>query len=248
MHTHLATFLFQIANFVILVGVLRYWLYRPVQDMIARRQREVEAPLADAAAERAKATELRAEAERQHLAAAGERDRFLLEAGREAEARRDQLLADARRAADDLVKAGRDALGRERVAAESTLQEQAAALAVGLAARLLAASGSDGATDHLLDQALRAVESMDGRARDGLGQTVGVGPARVQVITAVPVEPVRRDAVATRLHRTLGDGLEVTFAEDPALVAGAEIHLPTAVVRQTWRAQLALAQRDLAAR
>lgn len=74
MHSHLATFLFQIVNFLILVGVLRYWLYRPVQAMIARRQREVDAPLAAAAAERAKAAELRAEVEQQHLAAAGERD------------------------------------------------------------------------------------------------------------------------------------------------------------------------------
>src|SRR6185312_12902977 len=110
MHTHLATFLFQIVNFLVLAGVLRYWLYRPVQAMIARRQREVDAPLAAAAADRAKAGELRAEVEQQHLAAASERDRFLLEAGRDAEARRDQVVAEARRSADDLVKAGRDAL------------------------------------------------------------------------------------------------------------------------------------------
>jgi F-type H+-transporting ATPase subunit b len=244
MHTHLATFLFQIANFLILMGVLRYWLYRPVQAMIARRQRDVEAPLAEAAAERSKASELRAEAERQHLAAATERDRYLTEAGRDAEARRDQLLADARRAADDLVKAGQATLGRERAAAQSKLQEQAAALAVELAGRLLAASGRDEATDHLLDQALQAVESMGG-VREAMDRVTG--PAQVQVVTAVPVEPARRDAIATRLHRTLGDALEVTFADDPQLVAGAEIHLPTAVVRQSWREQLALAQRELVA-
>jgi F-type H+-transporting ATPase subunit b len=243
MHTHLATLLFQVVNFLILVAVLRYWLYRPVQAMIARRQQAVEAPLADAAAERAKAGELRAEVERQHLAAAGERDRFLLEAGRDAEARRDQLLADARRTADNLVTAGQEALGRERAAAEAALQRQAVTLAVGLAARLLAASAPDGATDRLLDEALQAVEAMDGSARDGLSRAKG--PARVQVVTAVPVEPGRREAITTRLHRSLGDALEVTFAEDPALVAGAEIHLPTAVVRQSWRAQLSMAQREL---
>jgi len=238
MHTHLATFVFQIVNFLILVGVLRYWLYRPVQTMIARRQREIEAPLADAATERAKAVQLRDEAERQHQAAAGERDRFLLEAGRDAESRRDQLLVDARQAADDLVKTGQETLRRERAAVQSKLQEQAVGLAVDLAARLLAMSAPEGATDHLLDEALQAVESMDGRT---------TGPDRVQVITAVAVGSARRDAIATRLHRSLGDGVEVTFAEDPALVAGAEIHLPTAVVRQSWREQLALARKELMA-
>src|SRR6185312_4506540 len=243
MHTHLATFLFQIVNFLVLVGVLRYWLYRPVQAMIARRQQAVDAPLAEAAAERAKASALRADVEREHLAAAGERDQFLLEAGRDAEARRDQVLADARRAADDLVEAGREALDRERTDAESKLRGQAAALSVGLATRLLAMSGPAGATDRLLDDALDAVESMDGAARDGIGRATG--PARIQVVTAVPVEPARRDAIGARLRRILGDALEVTFAEDPTLVAGAEIHLPTAVVRQSWREQLALAQKEL---
>jgi len=246
MHTHLATFLFQVVNFLILVGVLRFWLFRPVQAMIDRRQREIEAPLAEAATERSKATQLRAEAERQHLAAAGERERYLLEARRDAEAQRDQLVANARRAADDLVKAGQETLARERAAVESRLQEQAATLAVGLAARLLAASGADGATDHLLDEALRAVESLGGPARDGIERATG--PARVQIVSALPVETVRRDAVARRLHRSLGDALEVTFAEDPALIAGVEIHLPTAVVRQSWREQLALAQKELVVR
>ena len=141
MHSHLATFAFQTVNFLVLAGVLRYWLYRPVQAMIARRQREVEAPLAAAAAERTKAAELRAEAERQHLAAAGERDRFLLEAGRDAESRRDQLLGEARRSADSLLKEGEAALARERTAAESTLQARAAELAAGIAGRLLTMSG-----------------------------------------------------------------------------------------------------------
>jgi len=245
MHTHLATFLFQIVNFLVLVGVLRYWLYRPVQAMIARRQREVDAPLAAAAADRAKAAELRAAVEQQHLAAAAERDRFLVEAGRDAEARRDQLVAEAQRSADDLIKAGRDALAHERASVESDLQAQAASVAVGIAARLLAASGPAGPTDQLLNEAVRAVESMNGSAHDAVLRGAS-GPARVQVVTAVPVEPACREAVAARLHRTLGDAVDVSFAEDSSLVAGAEIHLPTAVVRHSWREQLALARRELA--
>lgn len=245
MHTHLATFLFQIVNFLVLAGVLRYWLYRPVQAMIARRQREVEAPLAEAAADRTKAAELRAEVEQQHLAAAGERDRFLLEAGRDAEAKRDQLLVEARRAADALITAGQGALARERVAAEANLRARATDLAVGIASRLLASSGAASATDQLLNEAVGAIESMDAPAHDALVRGAS-GPSRVHVVTAVAVEPARRDAIAARLRRTLGDVVDVSFAEDPALVAGAEIHLPSAVVRQSWREQLALARRELA--
>jgi len=246
MHSHLATLLFQIANFVVLATVLRYWLYRPVQAMIARRQREIEAPLAAASADRTKAAELLADVERQQLAAAGERNRLLLDAGRDAETRRDQVLADARHAGDDLLRSERDAIARERAAAESSLQTHAVQLAIGIAARLLATSGARDATAHLLDEAMRTVESMAGPEPDrGTHATNGHIPVRL--VTAIPLEPARREMVADRLHRTLGDRADVTFVEDAALIAGAEIHLPTAVIRQTWRQQLILAERELTA-
>ncbi len=245
MHSHLATFAFQTVNFLVLAGVLRYWLYRPVQAMIARRQREVEAPLAAAAAERTKAVELCAEAERQHRAAAGERDRFLLEAGRDAESRRDQLLAEARRSADSLLKEGEAALARERTAAESTLQARAAELAAGIAGRLLTMSGVNDASTHLLDEALRTIESMDGNTGREATAHVASGSGEIRVVTAVPLETVKRDAVSARLHHALGEHMAIAFAEDSALLAGAEIHLPTAVVRHSWREQVAQVQRAL---
>ena len=96
-----------------------------------------------------------------------------------------------------------------------------------------------------MNEAVRAIESMDGSAHDAIVRGAS-GPSRVQIVTAVAVEPARRDAVVARLHRTLGDAVDVTFAEDPTLVAGAEIHLPTAVVRHSWREQLALTRRELA--
>ena len=245
MHPHLATLLFQIANFLVLAGVLRYWLYRPVQAMIARRQREIDAPLAAASADRAKAATLLADVERQHLAAADERTQCLLEAARDADARRDQVLADARRAADELLDSERGAIGRERAAVESGLHGQAARLAVEIAARLLATSGLENATEHLLEEAIRAVESLAGaEAERALHATNG--HVAVQLVTAVPLAPARRDVVAERLHRTLGDRADITFIEDAGLIAGAEIHLPTAVVRQSWRQQLTLAERELA--
>jgi len=43
----------------------------------------------------------------------------------------------------------------------------------------------------------------------------------------------------TRLRRALGDDLEATFDVDPALVAGAELHFPTAVLRFSWHSALA---------
>lgn len=242
MHAHLSTFLFQVVNFLVLVLVLRRWLYRPVLAMIARRQQEVQAPLAAAGADRRTAAELRAQADQLLAEARGARAQALQQAAQESQSRREELLADARRAAEELAGKMRTDLQRERAGAEAELRARAAEVAVAIAARLLDAAGGLAPTDRLLDQAMSAVEQMDARQR-----SASAGPAgrKVQVLTATPLDGARRETIADRLRHALGAEVTVGFAEDPALIAGAEIHLPTAVVRQSWRDQLADARRDL---
>jgi F-type H+-transporting ATPase subunit b len=242
MHAHLSTFLFQVVNFLVLVLVLRRWLYRPVLAMIERRQQEVQAPLAAAAADRKAAADQRADAERLLAEAHGAREEALAQAARESQARREELLAEARHAADELAAHGRAELAQERAGVESQLRARAADVAVAIAQGLLAPAGCAGATEQLLDQAVAAVEAMNTLQRGLPGAGVGL---EVQVMTATPLEPARRDDVTGRLRRALGAEVSVGFSEDPALIAGAEIRLPTAVVRQSWRDQLAAARREL---
>jgi len=242
MHAHLSTFVFQVVNFLVLVLVLRRWLYRPVLAMIERRQQEVEAPLAAAAADRKAAAEQRADAERLLAQARGAGEQALAQAAQESQARREELLAEARRAADELAARQRAELAQERAGVESQLRARAADVAVALAQGLLAPAGGAGATDGLLDQAVAAVEAMNPRQRALGGAGAGV---EVQVLTATPLAPARRGAVTDRLRSALGSQVVVGFSEDPALIAGAEIHLPTAVVRQSWRDQLATARQAL---
>ena len=85
-----------------------------------------------------------------------------------------------------------------------------------------------------------------GSAR-GTAARASAGSSEIRVVTAVPVTPERRNGVAARLHQALGEQVDIAFAEDSALLAGAEIHLPAAVVRHSWREQLAQAQHALKA-
>jgi F-type H+-transporting ATPase subunit b len=242
MHAHLSTFLFQVVNFLVLVLVLRRWLYRPVLAMIERRQQETQAPLDAAATDRKAAADLRADADRLLAEARGARQTALDEAARESQARREELLADARRAADELAARGRAELAQERAGVESLLRARAADVAVAIAERLLATAGCPGVTLHLLDEAVAAIEAMDPRQRTAAAGAAGL---RVQVLSAAPLDTARQDEVTGRLRQALGGEVSVGFAEDPALIAGVEIHLPTAVVRQSWRDQLAEARRAL---
>ncbi|HSA80307.1 MAG TPA: hypothetical protein VLE23_05760, partial [Geminicoccaceae bacterium] len=48
-----------------------------------------------------------------------------------------------------------------------------------------------------------------------------------------------------RLHELLGADTKVEFAEDPTLLAGAEVHFPHTVLHHSWRESLREIKEDL---
>ncbi len=67
------------------------------------------------------------------------------------------------------------------------------------------------------------------------------------VVTASPLPPETADTWRARLRRPLGDGITITFVADPDLVAGAELHFPTAILRFSWQSALAAMRSEIGA-
>lgn len=227
MRFHGWTFLLQTANFLVLVWLLRRFLWRPVLGAVDRRRQEAQHTLAEAEAAKHAAATLQESLTRARADNAAERDVMLAQARADADAAGRELIARARSDAESAMRAAREDIGRERALATSELHERAAELGVALARRLLEQASATGVTPRLLDEALAALPDL-GAAH------------RVAVITARPLSPDERAHCLERLH-----GAEVTFAVDAALIAGAELHFGSSVLHHSWRAALADAQREL---
>ena len=65
------------------------------------------------------------------------------------------------------------------------------------------------------------------------------------VVTASPLPPAMIETWRERLHRPLGDGVSVAFEVNPELIAGAELHFPTAVLRFSWQSALEAARSEV---
>jgi F-type H+-transporting ATPase subunit b len=62
--------------------------------------------------------------------------------------------------------------------------------------------------------------------------------AAVQVVTASRLETEGRADFSRRLRALLGAYTDVQFADDPALLAGVELHFAHTVLRHSWRDSL----------
>ena len=237
------TLLWQFINLAVLLGLLRWLLFKPLLAVIGKRQAAV-AAVTDKAADAARAAQQQIDAlaaERQTLEAT--RTKLLAQA----QAQATQLLAAAHdqgaQAAAAALGAARKGLAQERQEAAQALVAQGAELAITLATRLLQqVAGGQG--DHvLLDKLLAQVEATPAAARAAWWPAAGE-PA-LTVVSAHAVAEPDRALLAQRLRGLLGDSLALDWAVEPGLLAGAELRFAHGVLALHWAAELAAAQAQM---
>src|ERR1019366_2552120 len=103
----------QALNFLILVWLLKHFLYKPILNAIDAREKKVAAELADAAAKKAEAQKDRDDFEHKNEEFDQQRAALLSKATDQANAERQRLLDEARKAADAASAKRQEALQAE---------------------------------------------------------------------------------------------------------------------------------------
>lgn len=245
MHLDWWTIGLQTINFGILVWLLHRFLYKPVLAMIDARKVEVRRQF-DAAKEieeKAK-TEL-AQVEAARAGIAHEREAALnaaaLQAKELAEARR----AQAEREAQALIDATRKTLAEEREKALDEARRLALDLGAEFAQRLLAEVPMQYRAEAWIERIEQHLNALSPAERDALARQLDDGKT-LTVVTACPLPPATTDQWKERLGRSFGNS-GVTFEVNPDLIAGAELHFPTAILRFSWQSALMAARTEVGA-
>lgn len=236
---------FQAVNFLVLVWLLQYFLYRPVMEIMERRKGEVDRAYAEAAAAKAAADSARAEFEGMRADAAKTAARIVEEAKEAGMRERNAMMDRARADAESIATAASQRIAREREAAERQLRDRISRLGVEVAAALLRQLGSDGgATSIMADRALRMLEELPREERARMAGDLSANAA-LEVASAVPLSPQETELCRKRIAGALDREVAIDFVEDPGLIAGVELRLPFSVVNCTWKQSLAQALKTL---
>jgi len=217
------TLVAQIVNFVILLALLRVFLYRPVQRTMQARERRIAQE--QASAEEAR-REARAEAEAlRHERKALERQRReRLEAiEEEAESLRERRIGEVEKEAQEARGAHADALRRDLREARERLRRRSAELLVDELRRAL----SELADAGLERQAIRVFRQ---RLAEVEPDTVGALRGRLEGSPAViatafePSEEAREEATAA-VREALDRDVDPSFEVDPELRMGVALRI-----------------------
>ena len=251
MHFDGWTFALQGANFLVLVWLLRRFLYRPILALVAARRSEIETQYQQGEALKSEAQKELASAAAARASLESERDVLCKRAADEAAGIIAHARAQAQREGTALIEDARKKIAAERATALAEAPRLATDLGCDLARQLLGALPAGVRAHGWLERLLGYLAALPAPERERLlhslsaaGRAIAADPT-VCVKTADPLSEGDRERCRTELRALLGQALTIDFGVDPALIAGVEMHLPNAIVRLSWRDTLERVRSEL---
>ncbi|SDK18699.1 F0F1 ATP synthase subunit delta [Microbulbifer yueqingensis] len=225
MELNWSTFLLEIINFLILVWLLKRFFYRPVQDVIARRQQRIDQRVAEA-------DKIRADAEQMQQQLSTRLDDW----GAEQQQAREQLHRDLKAERAKLERKLEHELQEQRQRAgvlagrqlreqQLELERQAAEQGVRFAARLLEQAAGPELEKRLQAILVDTLGDLSGAQQEALRAELGRQGVRVEVTSAYPVAAGERAEIREALESLAGSTVEANFVEDPELIAGIQLNI-----------------------
>src|SRR5271170_3890290 len=162
----------QALNFIILVWLLKRFLYKPILNAVDAREKRIAAELADADAKKAEAQKERDDYRHKNEEFDQQRAALLSKATDEAKAERQRLLDDARKAADALSAKRQETLQSDAQNLNQFIRRRTQREVFAIARKALTDLASTSLEERMGEVFISRLRAMDAKAKEGLAQVL----------------------------------------------------------------------------
>jgi F-type H+-transporting ATPase subunit b len=152
-------FIWTILTFLVLVGLLARFAWRPLMEALERRQATITKSLDDAQRARHELERLQRESAQMMATARAEAEALVSRSRSDAEALREELKQKARAEAAAIVKNAERQIQLETARAVQQIRQEAVDLSVAIASKILRRQVSKEDNEGLIEETLKQVES-----------------------------------------------------------------------------------------
>ena len=213
----------QALNFLVLVWLMKRFLYKPILNAIDEREKKIALSLTDADAKKTEALMERDAFQHKNEAFEQQRDALLKKARTEAQAERQRLIEVAREAADALSAKRQETLKNDADNLNQAIRRRAQQEVFSIARKALSDLATTTLEERMSEVFIRRLREMDGQAKDALAVALKTAsePALVRSAFELPAAP--RDAIQKALNETFSAEIAIRFETAPDLVSGIEL-------------------------
>jgi len=213
----------QVINFLILVWLLKHFLYQPILDAIDAREKRIAAELADADAKKAEAKRERDAFQHKNDEFDQQRATLLSQATVEAKAERQRLLNEARSEADALSTKRQDALKREQQGLKDEITRRTREEVFAIARKTLSDLAGTSLEERMSEVFSRRLRTLNDDAKEDLAEALNTASAPALVRSAFDLPAEQRAAIQQTLNETFSDEIKVRFETVPDVISGIEL-------------------------
>ena len=231
----------QIFNFLIVLVVLRAWVYKPVVGLLQKRRETIAQGLEDARV----ASEARANAEKEAESVVAAAQQEANNIVREATDRAEQAAAEVKSEAEKEAEQSRQSALAEgeqlKNQALGEVRSQVAALAIAAAQKVISEALDEKRQQRLIDEFFTGIEDgkvvvLEGEQLDGQSATV---------TSALPLSSDETQRIENSLKDQLGSEVEIEFRVNPSILGGLVVRVGDKVVDGSVSGKLAALEQSL---
>jgi len=213
----------QTVNFLILVWLLKRFLYRPILHAIDERERRIAAELADADAKKAEAQKERDDFQHKNQIFDQQRAELFGQVASEAKAERQRLLNEARMAAEVLRNQCMETLKNDAHNLNQAISRQTQQEVFAIARKVLGDLASASLEAQLGEMFVRRLRELDGSAKTSLAEALAVASGPVIVRSAFELPIPQCAAIRQTLNEALAAETDIRFEVSADLISGIEL-------------------------
>jgi F-type H+-transporting ATPase subunit b len=213
----------QAINFLILVWLLKRFLYKPILHAIDEREKGIAAQLADAEAKKAESQKDRDDFQHRNEVFDQERAALLKKATDEAKIERQRLLDEARKDADSLRAKRQEALRNEQrnLGQEITRWTQKEVFAI--SRRTLTDLAATSLEERIGAVFVQRLRGLNGAAKEQLAAALKASNDQTRVRSAFDLPAEQQAVIQKALNETFSADIKIQFEPVPDLISGIEL-------------------------
>ncbi len=238
MELNWSTFALEIFNFLVLVWILKRFLYQPVLDVISRRRTAIENQLAEAKQIHADSDTLKEQYENRLADWEQERQKAMDKLSHELEETRLHQLENLKAELAQVEEKTRVARSRQDKQVIREIEQRALQQGAEFASRLLTEAAGAELENRLFDLLLDGLTALPADQINILSNKWGESPERILVFSAYPLAENKRHQLEETLSRVTGLSCSVFYEQDAKLLAGLNITIGAWVLQLNVRDEL----------
>lgn len=213
----------QTLNFLILVWLMKRFLYKPILNAIDAREKRIATELADATTKQAEAQKERDEFQHKNEELDQQRAALLSKATEEANSERQRLLDEARKAANESSAKRQETLRNDAKNLNQAIARRTQYEVFAIARKALTDLATTSLEARIGEVFTRRLQEMEGEAKSGLGKALksAADPALVRSAFDLPAD--QRAAIQNAINETFSADIRLQFETAPDLVSGIEL-------------------------